>query len=339
MSARTHLGIASAVCGRGGPAPTLTTDSDEVSCTHCRQHDRPLIGPPTRFDSLATAHASRYLPKGRYERVWQLRRWRTWCRPRGIDPIEPTRVDLDQYRAELAETGQTSYALNAHIWGLRTWFRWLAEEEHIATSPALRLRPFPRPRMSTRSALTLAQQARLLDHLDTSADVDVYLRAWILLMTLTGMRPGEALAIQISGIGQHGDDLTIRLARRKASGTEIVIVPEPAAAAIRDAVGDRHLGPLILDPRTGRPLTPARARRRFAETLEAAGLPAITPACLRTSWQTVGRALGIPIDELMIGAGHASIEQSMYYNRLLDALRGEAARKLTAAVQDVRAAA
>lgn len=334
MSAHVHYGADAAICRRGGPAPHLTADRDAVTCSHCRTETRPTIGPATRLEHLVDEHTAQYPPKGRYDRAWSLRRFARWCRDHDVDALAPRRVDLDRYRGELTAQPWAANTVNSHLTALRAFYLWMAEEGHLSESPAQFVKPVPRPRQSTRLALALGDLARLLEHVD--AEADPYVRAWVHVLAATSTRPHEVLAVDVQDVGRYDGALTLRLRRRKTGTAQHLRIPEPAATAVRAAIGDRTRGPLILDEHTGRRLSTNIGRDRFARLVAGAGVPRITPACLRTTWMTVGRRIGVQLDELMVGAGHSTLTQTLYYSKIMAQLEGAAAEAISAAVTEER---
>lgn len=72
-----------------------------------------------------------------------------------------------------------------------------------------------------------------------------------------------------------------------------------------------RVGPGVWDPT--RPTTDAWLRRTFKEMAEAAGVPWLTPHCLRHQHITLSMESGEPIEQIMLRVGHVNPRMTLWY--------------------------
>lgn len=342
-SRRVHYGLATPSCGRGGPTPSLSTDWRDVNCGACAETRRvaPVIG--SRFEELLDEHVAPYMPRGREGKIGYLRIWQRWAALHDLDPLAPSRVDLDRYRGHLVSRGLAAGGVNSHLTALRVFFDWMEVEGHLERNPARHLKLLPKPRSSPRAWLPLPELADLLDAADRSGDVEM--RAYVYLLAYTGVRSGDAIRARVPDfswriIGRAAERrqrLVLLLQRRKDGSVDRIPIADAAVPAVLAAVADRRSGRLLINHRTGLPLNPSIARKRFAKLVAAAGVPEISAAGLRVGWITNSLAAGIPERDVMYGAGHSSTSQTAYYDRARVLLEATATDRHAAEVESARA--
>jgi integrase/recombinase XerD len=139
-------------------------------------------------------------------RTW-LRRFITWCDERGLErPQDITRHILERYQQALfyyrKSDGQPLSAgsqVNA-IEPIKTWFRWLARENHILFNPASELE-LPRvSRQLPRSILSIQEVEALLAEAEGQTTESLRDRALLELLYSTGIRRIEAAHLVLSDL-------------------------------------------------------------------------------------------------------------------------------------------
>lgn len=136
---------------------------------------------------------------------------------------------------------------------------------------------------------------------------------FVLLLSRTGLRNGEALALQKPLVGLDHGQLLIgttwlddRLGPTK-SGRMRRIDLTPATLRMLEEREERVESWLF--PRTdGIPWTRTQAARRVADAAKAARLPRVTPHHLRHTYATILKEMGVPLAYIQYQLGHSSIE-------------------------------
>lgn len=200
-----------------------------------------------------------------------------------------------------------------------------------------------------RPALTPSEAQRFFDALEGT-------RWEALFSTLlyTGMRPGEALALQwesvdleagtilvqralathqgkVLGFAEPKTNRSRRTIRIEKTLAELLKQHRAAQAAERLAAGPAYeSGDLVFCTQQGRPLMPRNLNRTFKRFLKAAGLPdAVRMYDLRHSNASLRRAAGHDLVRISRDLGHRSIELTAdTYTHLFEEEEIEAARSL-----------
>jgi integrase/recombinase XerC len=219
----------------------------------------------------------------------------------------------ERHRQGLARTS-TARALAA----LRSFYRYL-DREHGRHNPALKALRTPRlPRRLPRP-LSADQASQLLDaapaaRLDWIARRDA---AVLLLLYGTGLRIGEALALERAAVGREPARLRQLLITGKGGRQRLVPVLPVIAAAIGDylAACPYHEpgGPLFLGAR-GKRLQAPIVRLLMQNLRRRLGLPeSATPHALRHSFATHLLAGGADLRTIQDLLGHASLSTTQGY--------------------------
>lgn len=187
----------------------------------------------------------------------------------------------------------------------------------------LRLVPAKATRQEDIKAMTREQLATFLG-VATVDEPRTY--PLLLLLARTGLRIGEALALQWEDVDLHGH--TLRVARSLADNGQRVDTPKSGhgrdvdlsqqlAATLRGVDAARKARalrkgiarpPWVFPSERGETLDPHNVRRAFRRILERAKLPPhFTPHCLRHTFASLLLADGKPIVYVQRQLGHASI--------------------------------
>jgi integrase/recombinase XerC len=219
----------------------------------------------------------------------------------------------ERHRQGLARTS-TARALAA----LRSFYRYL-DREHGRHNPALKALRTPRlPRRLPRP-LSADQASQLLDaapaaRLDWIARRDA---AVLLLLYGTGLRIGEALALERAAVGREPARLRQLLITGKGGRQRLVPVLPVIAAAIGDYLAACPYrepgGPLFLGAR-GKRLQAPIVRLLMQNLRRRLGLPeSATPHALRHSFATHLLAGGADLRTIQDLLGHASLSTTQGY--------------------------
>ena len=152
-----------------------------------------------------------------------------------------------------------------------------------------------------------------------------------LLMADSGLRPGEACAVQWKDFDAVGQTLRVERAvtnsgriktTKTGSAREVDLSPRVTAAlarfqAILEAeamlAGQTVIDPWVFAPKPGQPFRPQRAGRLFDRVVRAAGLPHFVLYDLRHSYASHLIASGASIDYVSKQLGHASMATTLAF--------------------------
>lgn len=270
-----------------------------------------------------------------------LRRWVGWCGIR-VDPVRPTRVDIEAWIGDMREEGLANNAIRSYLPALAGFTRWLVVEGHLEVDPMTHVRRPVAPRVGARSWLSRPELSAFLASVRVEPDPNV--RAALTIPALCGTRPAETVALNVADVGsrlvpdvgsttQRLVTLTIR-GRKGGGATDTLTVPEPVGQAVHDVRGDRTHGPLLINVHTGLRMSQHTVRRHMRTHLRAAGInrPGITPYSLRHSVITLALETGLPDRDIAAWVGHSSTAQLRAYDHLRAVAGGDVARRLYDAV-------
>ncbi|RRD24446.1 tyrosine-type recombinase/integrase [Actinomyces bowdenii] len=258
--------------------------------------------------------------------------WASWLAERGTPLLGVRRQDVEEYLVARREQGPRPRTVCTTLSHLRGLYRWAMEEGYVAADPTALVRAPARGRSEERIWLGWADLGRLLDaSLDWCGGE---LAAHVHLWALSGLRPGEPRGLRVEDLSSHDGQATLAVTATKTLGSGWSS-PRPRRVCSRPPPGGGggRRGTLLLNPHTGRPWTKAAERNRLIRLLDAAGLPAVTPYGLRTSFITLALDAGVPEREVMIAARHSSSAQTARYDRLCTHVTTPVGRRLAEEIQ------
>lgn len=270
---------------------------------------------------LADCRARRLSPRTLEHYTWSIRSYRVSL-PTTLEAQVLADLDIDRARAwaESLSTVRSPASVGNAIAGLKVFSRWLVAEDHLRVDPIARLR---KPRAQPPLILPLSGEQSLA----LLAAAPRPLRGLLALLLDTGLRIGEAVALEV-------DDVRLGFVRvRHAKGGRERLVPygrEMDATLRRYLTRDRpRAAPgwesTLFLTRSGRPWTPASVRRAMKRLGEQLGIDdvRVSPHTLR---HTFAR------DYLVNGAGELALQQALGHRDL-----AMVRRYVTLAESDLRA--
>jgi integrase len=212
-------------------------------------------------------------------------------------------------------------------------------DEVIATNPCkLRTAGTPKPARPSRS-LTVAEVRAL------ASAVPKRYRALVLVLSLGGLRFGEATALRRADVLDGGARLEVERSVRYLNGRWLVGEPKTDAGrrtvALPGAVSTalaQHLDrfvpdggeALVFGTATGSYLARSNWNDTFRRAVESCDLPAVRTHELRHTGATLAAGTGATTKELMRRMGHSSPAAALIYQHAADERDGEIARALDA---------
>ncbi|GAA4997870.1 tyrosine-type recombinase/integrase [Pseudonocardia tropica] len=297
---------------------------------------------PPRRETIAGAWLlSVRSPRTRAAYRVDLRQYFSWADRFGIDALAPARFHADGYREWLAHTAATPrgtrYAeatVARKLTAVSSFLRYAST--HFARDVAAN--PFThvaRPELdddSTTVGLSLDEAGELLTAATRMGPRE---RALIEVFLGTALRVSELAGAAVTDLGAERGTTTLRV-RLKRGRIKRIALPDEAAAALADYLGDRRAGPLF-QYRAAWPTRQvlAHALDRIART---AGLGAkgISPHSLRHTAATIALDEGRDLRDVQDMLGHKDPRTSRRYDRARDRLDRAAGRTVSAALHRPR---
>jgi len=257
-----------------------------------------------------------------YERDLRLLAGFAGRRRRRLDAL--TRHDLDAFVRDLMSEGRSPRSVARAVACCRGFYRFLAREGRLATSPADDLRP-PRAWKALPRYLSTAEVDRLLAQPDVSTPRGLRDRALLELLYATGMRVSELVSLRPGDVDLDASYLTCT---GKGEKQRIVPIGDEAAAWVRRYLRDAR-GPLLGARRSPRLFVNARrggaglTRVGFWKILKAyarrGGLKtSISPHILRHSFATHLLERGADLRAIQMMLGHADLSTTQIYTHVLE---------------------
>jgi integrase/recombinase XerD len=130
--------------------------------------------------------------------------------------------------------------------------------------------------------------------------------ALVAMLGLLGLRVFEACAADINDVGEEHGHRVLRVVGKGGKGGKVVLVPLPPAVgrAIDRVVGERDLGPILLNRRGVRMDRHCATRRlRRLSEVSVIRLPRMHPHMLRHTFVTTMLDAGVDLWDVQIAAG------------------------------------
>jgi site-specific recombinase XerD len=273
----------------------------------------------------------------------QVRDFLAWCEAQGLHPALATEDDLKAYRAHLVERyARATVAIR--LAAVRRFYQAAVWRGFRPDNPAAGIRP-PRERTARDERvrfLPLEGLKRLLDAPRGDGLRATRDRAMLALMGVHGLRVGEIVALDVADLDPDAGTVSVPGKGGKRRTVYLVDISRQRLAdwlAVRErAAGEGETALFVALDRAGR-FTGRRMTRRAVEALtdrylERLGLKRDGLSChsLRHSAAVWARAFGATVDALADMLGHASVDTTRIYARIVNRMQENPARFLEAAL-------
>lgn len=240
-----------------------------------------------------------------------LRAFVAWCAGRGLEPLAASRAQLELYVRWMEEQGYSPSTIGRRLGTVAGLFRCAVLDGLIAANPSAAVgRPAVPWEGQKRPVLHPLEFAALL----TAARRDgPGSHALVALLGMVGLRVGEVCRLDVTDLRpQAGYELLSVMGKGAKPAT--LPLPVPVLRAVRDAIGTRRSGPLLLNTQ-GRRLTRASAAARLARLGRQAGLSQTpTPHSLRRTFCTSGLLINVPLRDMQHAMRHADSRTTLRYD-------------------------
>jgi integrase/recombinase XerD len=263
-----------------------------------------------------------------------LRRFIAWCEERALrDPKDITKPILERYQRHLfyyRKADGRPITLGSQfgcLAPLRTFFKWLAKENHILYNPASELTLPKLPKHLPRVILSIQEIEAILREAEPTNSSGLRDRAMLETLYSTGLR-----RMELVGLALYDVDLTRRLVMvREGKGKRDRVVPigERAAAWVDKYLQEARPQLLIADVEAlfltdyGEPMAPEYVAERVRRYMHFAGIDK-PGAChlFRHACATHMLENGADTRFIQVLLGHADIGTTQIYTRVsIDKLR------------------
>jgi integrase/recombinase XerD len=212
-----------------------------------------------------------------------IRRFIAWCDKRGLaTPQEITKPILERYQRHLfyyrkADGAPLSLGTqHGALAPLKTFFKWLAKENHILWNPASELELPPQPKHLPRTLLSVADVEQILRSIDHTTVTGLRDRAMLEVLYSTGLRRSE-----FANLRRYDADLSrLTVFVREGKGRKDRLVPLGARAALwldkymttsRPQLAGNDCEALFVTD-YGEPMTPDYLAARVSRMMDQAGI-------------------------------------------------------------------
>jgi len=250
-----------------------------------------------------------------------------FCEERHRDIDGATGADVAAFVDSLYEAGLASRSVARYLATLRSYYRYLLEQEQISLDPTADVSS-PGQWKRLPKFLTLEEVDNLLAAPDEKTSRGGRDRAMLQLLYATGLRVSELVGVRMN---QLNSSMGVLRTRGKGDKERLVPVGRQALAAIEDYVErDRpsllkgRVSPHLFVTQRGGPMT----RQAFWKLLKHYGLKAgitknLTPHVVRHSFATHLLDRGADLRSVQMMLGHADISTTQIYTHVLrERLRG-----------------
>ena len=276
----------------------------------------------------------------------QVRDFLAWCQAQGLHPALATEDDLKAYRAHLVERYARA-TVATRLAAVRRFYQAAVWRGYRTDNPAAGIRP-PRERPARDERvrfLPLEGLKRLLDAPRGDGLRATRDRAILALMGVHGLRVGEIVALDVADLDPDAGTVSVPGKGGKRRTVYLVDISRQRLAdwlAVREqAAGEGETALFVAVDRAKR-FTGRRMTRRAVEALtdhylERLGLKRGGISChsLRHSAAVWARAFGAAVDALADMLGHASVDTTRIYARIVNRMQENPARFLEAALGEV----
>ena len=264
---------------------------------------------PTQY--AAMSFLARYRGATLRAYTQDLRYFLRWCTERGVEPLLVERPHLELYLRWMEQQGLAPATIGRRFTTVAGFYRYAVIDGRCPKDPSLAV---TRPRVpwegQRRTVLHPLEYAALLTatRRDSAGS-----HALVALLGMIGLRVGEATGTNITDLrSQSGYELLTIMG--KGAKPALIPLPVPVLRAVRDAIGSRTAGPLLLN-RHGERLSRQAAAGQLRRLARDAGITQhLSPHTLRRTFCTAGLVSGVPLRDMQYAMRHADSRTTLRYD-------------------------
>jgi integrase/recombinase XerD len=250
-----------------------------------------------------------------------LNRFLTYLQKKGIQKLEEVgKLDVKAFLLSLKKQGLSAKTVARNIAVLRTFFKFLTQEEILEVNPAEEIES-PKVAKTLPDILSQKEVEQLLEQPDPQTLLGVRDRAMLELLYAAGMRVSELTRLPMNQVNLEGGYV---LLYGKGSKERVVPLGREAIQWVtqylktaREKLAKGKESPFLFISRWGREMS----RQRFWKNLKAYGLKAgirkrITPHLLRHSFASHLLERGADLRSVQMMLGHVDISTTQIYTHV-----------------------
>lgn len=254
-----------------------------------------------------------------------LRVYLDWCDRNDLRPLQALRGHIELYVRWLEGTGWSSSTINRRVTVVCGFYKYAALDDLVVKDPAVSVdRPRVRREEQHRPFLNTLEFAALLQAARRAGPIP---HALVALLGLSGLRISEACSLNVDSVQVEQGYDTIRFIG-KGSKAALVPLPLPVARAVREVIGDRTEGPLLLNQWQHRMDRACAARILDNLAVTACIGKHVPPHALRRTFATSGLVSGVPLRDMQLALRHASPNTTAIYDMASQSLDRNASHRV-----------
>ncbi len=255
-----------------------------------------------------------------YKRKIEL--WFRWLASVDVDPREPHRHHILEYKQHLQQQGKSIFTSNSYVTVVKLFYSY-CELRHYYDNIGLGIKSSTKQREHYKHPLSREQSNKLLASIDTSTIVGKRDKLMIALMLTNGLRTCEVNRINIEDFDKEGDQTVLYIQRKgRTDKRERVATPPIIDELLEDYISCREFSgedPLFINHTFGRK-APARLRRTsisiiIKHRLKSAGIddPKISAHSLRHTCGSLMVEEGLEVEDIRDMLGHTDTRVTRIY--------------------------
>ncbi len=239
---------------------------------------------------------------------------------------------LEQYRTYVYDHYKTAKSRNIMLSVVRTFYKWLFENDYIDHNPTALLKNFADSKHHSKSALDKYQLHDLFQHLrGAKGAVSMRNRVLIILTLQNGLRVNEVANIKIEDLDTKEGDKIIYLLRKGYSDKSAYTILEPDVYdLLKSFIGERKEGYLFQSTKTGKGMTADNISRIIKTILRRVGIDSkyITAHSLRHTAAVTAYKSGADVYAIMEMLNHKNISTTQIYISSLNRHENSAEKRI-----------
>ena len=243
-----------------------------------------------------------------------LKDWVKFCQGRNVSTLAAQPNDLVDWQQQARNDGLKDSSIATKLTAVRGFYRSCFQAGLIASDPAVHVdRPHIEYAVKT-DRLELDELVRMIDAADAESPTS---HALICLLGLCGLRSGETVGLSIEDFEWRSDgtaEVHMR-GRRTGPTSSSISIGRRTTRACREAVGTRHVGPLLLGL-DGEKISQGSVRRTLHRLAKAAGVEPerVTTQTLRMTYFYAARQANVSDTHIAASMGFRSRAMLEYYD-------------------------
>lgn len=285
---------------------------------------------PLRF--VVASYLARYKGSTLYDYCHDLGMFFAWCASKPLPVLEAQRGHLELYLRHLEGQGFAESTVSRRFGTVACMYKYARRDKVIVDDPAEWIdRPAVLLESQRRTFMTPLEFGKWMAQARQTGHVEYALGA---LLGLRGLRIAEACRLNIEDLrNQHG--YLMIPARRKGGRIEMISLPPGVAEAVKATIGDRTSGPILRNQWNLR-MTRANATLLIRQVCDEAKINRdISPHSFRRSFVTTSIAIGVPLRDVQLAAGHRHSTTTERYDMGHTSPDSDAAHRLASYVAGI----